>query len=112
MGVSIEWYRVSDTQFVKAKRGDEMGDGNTVTSPSALIVSNLDQAAIVEGRSGTLHRMLVKVAQEFVPDLHQSLTAKMEFMADGGHLSNDEHIAALEDALSLALGLLGREDLQ
>jgi hypothetical protein len=113
MSVRIDWLTASDVKLSVAKRGELMADDKMVTSPRALVIDEGYEPIIIEGRSGTLHTMLVKVAQGFTPELHSKLTDLVgKARTAGDRYSNDGEIEALQEALSLALGLLGREDLQ
>jgi hypothetical protein len=113
MGIYLNWLTVSDVKVSVAERGEEMGDGNSVTSPAALVLDEGDEPILIEGKRSSLAAMLKPAARALEPHRHAELTRltqKARSIADPD-AANPE-VNALVEALDVALTILGREDLR
>jgi hypothetical protein len=113
MSVRINWLTVSGVKLSVADRGEEMGDGRSVESPAALCIDEGDEPIIIEGRRESLAKMVSGVLAKLEPyrsaDL-ESAVRKAKRAAYGD--SNDTEIERLQEALDVALTILGRTDLR
>jgi hypothetical protein len=113
MSVYLNWLTVSGVKLSVAERGEEMGDGNSVTAPVALVIDEGDEPILIEGKRSSLAAMLKPVGRRLEPHRH----ADLERLVRNARLSADPDAAnpevnALVEALDVALTILGREDLR
>lgn len=113
MSVHLNWLTAMDVKVSVAKRGEEMGDGNLVTSPCALVIDEGDEPILIEGRPSSIAKTFKPAMQVLEQYRHADLTqlvGRAKRAAEGD--SNDTEIERLQEALDVALTILGREDLR
>lgn len=112
MSVHVEWMGANSVVVELVENGAEMPDGQLVDQGGALVFGQ-DEAIVIEGTPEELRKLGQRVVRTLEPHRFANLEREVKRARKAAEgVSNDVEIERLQEALDVALTILGRDDLR